>query len=88
MMCNDLSVLILCYMWEEITVPICIFVDKYDDCLKVMFCCYSCLMNGLKYNILWLEGVYTIAFLFVCKGNQIFYPLRKKKKSALMRLST
>ena len=43
--------LVLCFIWVGILLPIYIFVDEYDDGLRVIFCCQSCPMNGLRYNV-------------------------------------
>ena len=37
-MCNDVGVLVLCFVWMEIVIRVCICVDKYSDSLRVLFC--------------------------------------------------
>ena len=38
-MCNDMDVLVLCFVWLKIVMPICISMDEYDNSLRVLFCC-------------------------------------------------
>ena len=37
-MYNDMDVLLLCFIWVKIVMPICIYMDEYGDDLRILFC--------------------------------------------------
>ena len=68
-------------MWVNVAMLVCICVDEYGDFL---FCCYSCSMGGLRYNIYIWKVDYFFAFPFVCKsiskGSKDFVSQKMGKK--------
>ena len=83
-MYSDVCVLILCFIWVKVLVPVYICVDEYGDGFWILFCRKSGPMNGLRYSICMWKVCYSITFSFIgesiTKGSKDFITLEWGKK--------
>ena len=66
-MCNDVGVLVLCYMWVKIVMLICFCMDEYGAFCG--FCFVANITQWMAYGMLFIFKKCVIPFLFyLCKN--------------------